>query len=474
MDEIENVLSMVGAARVDTLGLRPLQEQLQRQKGLDLLKNALMPVAGQIGYPELKNRQRRHAVMTVRYSVSADSSGAMRGALRRLLLQELLPVCIGHSAESTNAALRTALELRAFTAEEVWAASRVPFERVRGEEKPQRIAVIRGLCKELGMDPPDWLLTPEQASCQHRLRRSLANQSPEEILESCQKVMETPGAQDVCQEEMKVAVQNLRASYRLPPTWDVAAMLGGAGERRLLAKTEITDRTIVQHFDRLLKQSANAVWTRDRRGGVPRSFSAVKAVQVLNATNWAQYVEKRDQISAECRRIGARHDKRHWQDNLNGLIATSELGEQIARLTDQPPLMAEANETWLLHGSSHAAAEGITTQDFDMTRASPSGLFGAGVYFAESTSKSDEYVEGKVIGGKELFPLLVCRVCLGYVYYCDERRPDRRDLEARCLQHDWHSVLGDRKKTSGTFREFIVYDNLQAFPAYIVYYTREY
>ena len=28
-----------------------------------------------------------------------------------------------------------------------------------------------------------------------------------------------------------------------------------------------------------------------------------------------------------------------------------------------------------------------------------SGLFGAGVYFAESVSKADEYVKGKVVGG---------------------------------------------------------------------------
>lgn len=65
------------------------------------------------------------------------------------------------------------------------------------------------------------------------------------------------------------------------------------------------------------------------------------------------------------------------------------------------------------------------------------------------------------------------------------------------MLQDWHSVLGDRdwaqnihtererpdlvpmprvrgKKTSNTFREFIVYDNLQAFPAYIIYYAREF
>merc|ERR1719469_1534632 len=138
------------------------------------------------------------------------------------------------------------------------------------------------------------------------------------------------------------------------------------------------------------------------------------------------------------------------------------------------PLRKEANEAWLLHGTSPAAAAGITSKDFDMTRANPSGLFGAGLYFGESISKADEYVEGAVDGGQELFPLLLCRVSLGYVYYCDERKPDKGKLIDRCTKKEWHSVLGDRKKPSGTFREFIIYDNLQAFPAYIIYYARVY
>jgi len=138
------------------------------------------------------------------------------------------------------------------------------------------------------------------------------------------------------------------------------------------------------------------------------------------------------------------------------------------------PLQAEANEMWLLHGTSPDAADGITSEDFDMTRANPSGLFGAGVYFAESVSKSDEYVRGGRFGGQEVFPLLLCRVSLGYVYYCDDPHPNKASLVERCLRREWHSVIGDRKKTSGTFREFIVYDNLQAFPAYIIYYSRQY
>ena len=40
--------------------------------------------------------------------------------------------------------------------------------------------------------------------------------------------------------------------------------------------------------------------------------------------------------------------------------------------------------------------------------------------------------------------------------------------------HPWLETAFSGKKTSNTFREFIIYDNLQAFPAYIIYYAREY
>ena len=38
--------------------------------------------------------------------------------------------------------------------------------------------------------------------------------------------------------------------------------------------------------------------------------------------------------------------------------------------------MEAAEEFWFFHGTSHAAAEGITSDDFDLTRANPSGTEG--------------------------------------------------------------------------------------------------
>ncbi|CAJ1415001.1 unnamed protein product [Effrenium voratum] len=75
-------------------------------------------------------------------------------------------------------------------------------------------------------------------------------------------------------------------------------------------------------------------------------------------------------------------------------------------------------------------------------------------------------------------PLILCRVTCGlqagglleHTLANDVliRKPDS------CLKKEFHCVLGDREKVRGTFREFIVFDNDQVYPEYIVWYEREF
>jgi len=471
-DKVESAIGVIGAARVHSLHLRGVQQELQRKQVLDLLRNALSPLKDQVGFPELKRRQLRHAVMTARTAMQEDGSGHTAAAVKQLLLGELLHQCMHDSRELAGWVLWAAFELHIPDAE-VWKAAQGVFGRLPDGHKRELAGVLPGICRQMGREPPGWLLSPEQLACQKAIRAALGRPDAGALRAACQRVLETEAAQEVCREEMRQAVVRLRDEYQLPAGWDVEAMIG-TSEQKLLAKNEVRDAALLGLFDRLLKETAQPmIRTRDRRGSVPQSFSVVRAVQVMNGPVWKSYVGRRGEIAARCRRAGVRHDLRHWGEALNGPVMSMDVvraGSSL--LSGVPPLVAEANEVWLLHGTSHAAAEGITSDDFDMTRASPSGLFGAGVYFAESSSKSDEYVEAG--GGGDLFPVLLCRVCLGHVFYCDERWPDRRQLERRCLRDQWDSVLGDRKKTSGTFREFVIYDSLQAFPAYIIYYRRHF
>ena len=42
------------------------------------------------------------------------------------------------------------------------------------------------------------------------------------------------------------------------------------------------------------------------------------------------------------------------------------------------------------------------------------------------------------------------------------------------MHGEYHSVLGDREKCRGTFREFMVYDNAQIYPEWIIWYRRHF
>jgi len=88
---------------------------------------------------------------------------------------------------------------------------------------------------------------------------------------------------------------------------------------------------------------------------------------------------------------------------------------------------------------------------------------------AENGSKSDEYTRPLPNGDRHL---LLCRALLGRVFYNDKKDADPRACEDACLRGRFNSVLGDRRKCRGTFREFIVFDEEQVYANYILTYRR--
>merc|ERR1712110_424229 len=104
-------------------------------------------------------------------------------------------------------------------------------------------------------------------------------------------------------------------------------------------------------------------------------------------------------------------------------------------------------------------------------------LYGPGIYAAECSSKADEYAtevqDYDRLGlpadfqGK-LHAMLVCRATLGKIHYDDARQPSV--TTSTKVPH--HSILGDRWRAVGTYRECILSDNNQIYPNFIVYYER--
>eukprot|EP00094_Tigriopus_californicus_P011802 TCALIF_11400-PA protein Name:"Similar to Tnks Tankyrase-1 (Mus musculus)" AED:0.04 eAED:0.04 QI:0/0.85/0.75/0.87/0.71/0.5/8/1134/1190 len=133
----------------------------------------------------------------------------------------------------------------------------------------------------------------------------------------------------------------------------------------------------------------------------------------------------------------------------------------------------QSNERMLFHGSPFLQA--IVQKGFDERHAYIGGMFGAGIYFAEHSSKSNQYIYG--IGGGMGCPmhkdrscyichrqLLLCRVALGKSFH---------QFSAMKMAHappGHHSVVGRPSVGGLSFPEYVVYRGEQAYPEYLITY----
>mmetsp|Transcript_7267 Transcript_7267/g.20133 ORF Transcript_7267/g.20133 Transcript_7267/m.20133 type:complete len:844 (-) Transcript_7267:62-2593(-) len=252
-------------------------------------------------------------------------------------------------------------------------------------------------------------------------------------------------------------------------------------DRRMLRNTE-ADTILVQQMQQLLDETYTG-WggygkrtrTRDRPNEKVADHLEVASVQQLrNMDSYLSYCIRRQVIAAEL----PKDLRRDWGVRTkSGELSPAKHGgnSTVSRLL-LSPVDPSLNEHYLWHGTGPAEAAGIAETGFDLEQAGSSrgALFGRGLYFAESCLKADEYVRASENGW---FPLILCRVTLGNVNYCDAEDPwELRDTfraSCRAGPGGHHSVLGDREKVRQTFREFVVFDGHQAYPEYIVWYTRK-
>uniref|UniRef100_A0A8C8JHA6 Poly [ADP-ribose] polymerase n=1 Tax=Oncorhynchus tshawytscha TaxID=74940 RepID=A0A8C8JHA6_ONCTS len=170
-------------------------------------------------------------------------------------------------------------------------------------------------------------------------------------------------------------------------------------------------------------------------GGVFNRYNIVKIQKVCNKKLWERYTHRRKEVSEE---------------NPN-----------------------HSNERMLFHGSPFVNA--ILHKGFDERHAYKGGMFGAGIYFAENSSKSNQYVYG--IGGGTGCPLhkdrscylcqrhlLFCRVTLGKSFL---------QFSAMKMAHSppgHHSVTGRPSVNGLSLAEYVIYRGEQAYPEYLITY----
>jgi len=276
--------------------------------------------------------------------------------------------------------------------------------------------------------------------------------------------------------EFALAVQKYKEVKKMPAGFDVEKMVLHRKGDKMVAKMKVDDPAVKAKFQRLLDLTYRRVYTRDRLGqAVPERLELVSVSTVTNDDLWADYMARRESVRQE---LAA--DPGGFREFSVDTAAPGEAGdpgesaESIAASLAADfaePLLKEVNEVFLFHGTSAAAADKITTAYFKINLAGSNAgtLYGRGLYLAENATKSDEYTRP---GSKGERHLLLCRATLGRAYYLDAKDTDPRACEDACLQGSFHSVLGDRRKCRGTFREFVLFDEEQVYPNYILTYRR--
>eukprot|EP00927_Polykrikos_kofoidii_P067395 TRINITY_DN6288_c0_g1_i2.p1 TRINITY_DN6288_c0_g1~~TRINITY_DN6288_c0_g1_i2.p1 ORF type:complete len:801 (+),score=88.32 TRINITY_DN6288_c0_g1_i2:256-2403(+) len=228
----------------------------------------------------------------------------------------------------------------------------------------------------------------------------------------------------------------------------------------------------IKQFQAVFDKSWRAATTSDRKNPLADRFLVKDVVRVKNTRGWSEYVLRRHAITLERWTAGAVPEVEGVKLDrtlLPGQIVDED-GVSHAELFVET--LAGAQELFLFHGTSLQGALNIAQNDFSTEFSSAYGLYGPGLYFAESVSKSDEYCDAEVSSG--LCTILVCRVCMGNHIVVENPSGSMDEIIKDLDQSDKHSVLGDREKERGTYREFIVYDSSAVYAEYIVTYRRSF
>lgn len=264
----------------------------------------------------------------------------------------------------------------------------------------------------------------------------------------------------------------------LPAYFETHQVLNRVGKNNTV-KRELEDEQLCAAFQELMDLTYRRVRTKDRRGDVPERLLVKKAVVVKNVPSFVEYMRRREEIRRQCASKPPQlllGDPRSSGVCKTFLELPSGKGFHSvwreAHDLQSDPIDPSINEFYLFHGTKPEAATAITEGDFrlDLAGSNAGTLYGRGVYFSESTGKSDEYAQEDSRG---LCCMLVCRVTLGRILYTDEEYPNPRLLVQSCVSGKTHSVLGDREKIRNTFREMIIYDTDQVYPEFLVWYERK-
>ncbi|XP_062586747.1 uncharacterized protein LOC134248360 [Saccostrea cucullata] len=220
---------------------------------------------------------------------------------------------------------------------------------------------------------------------------------------------------------------------------------------------------------------------RDAEGLADLNYSSIKVLKVERLENiclYEKYSYFRAYLFQKAGRNGVFKQLSELSPSMINVLTSEIMGRDPVLRSDQYP--EEANEHFLFHGTKTETYKNILLNGLDISMSDNKGMFGQGVYLAESPTKADQYTDHKDDRTKGEKKMFLVRSCLGRIHVARHPKPNLRrppcfqsGCESDSCEHSGiqrcDSVVGD-----GTwiFREFVTYHHYQNYPEYLITYVR--
>lgn len=212
-------------------------------------------------------------------------------------------------------------------------------------------------------------------------------------------------------------------------------------------------------------------------------FEQIEQIRITK-TDWQwSMVQKLMGDDLSIQKLHRIQNRRVWIDYTLNRQQIAEANRDSLEDVAYPPrksLDSESNEFYLFHGLNAAIVDTIANEGFDERVSNLQGVFGSGIYFADTPSLSLSFAHTRSCsqigeahgvsacscrGTRGLRVLLLCRVCLGTPYVTADtqelrglRRPPHRTAE----------TLYDSVVAGAQPPEYVVFDRRQVYPEYVI------
>lgn len=243
-------------------------------------------------------------------------------------------------------------------------------------------------------------------------------------------------------------------------------------KRHRLIQSDAESRAVAELMYRTWRSSC-AGMGKDAKNLHHGNIQVLSVERIENLLVWDRYSHKRNKMAGRLRHAATPDHKTQCSTRPVVSLTSPRLGDALSR-----DMLCQINECYLFHGTKEKKLFEITRDGLD-NRYAGNGLLGRGLYFAESSTKSDQYTDPKYARSDGDHVMLLVRVVLGKAFINTHQNPPPfvrppcsqcQQISCQCpASAHYDSVVDDAGRL---FREFVVYESSQCYPEYVIRYKR--